>query len=289
MKFDQVPLGNTGLKAGRLGLGTAYGLGAKEILWAVDQGINYVFWGSARRGNVVKAVRSLGPARRDHIIIATATYGYRFIPKPWVVRLNLEIALRRLRTDYLDIFQLGWLGSEPPEEIVDLLLNLKEKGLIRHLGISSHDRKLAASLLQSSPFEVFMIRYNAAHRGAEREFFPFVEPSKQAVISYTATRWGHLLRPPPGWPEKRPTPRAVDCYRFVLSQPKVTLCLTGAKNIRQLKENLRALELGPMSEEELSWMREFGDLVHLTRVPRQDPDYWREKIRRLFFLKSKSP
>jgi aryl-alcohol dehydrogenase-like predicted oxidoreductase len=57
-------------------------------------------------------------------------------------------------------------------------------------------------------------------------------------------------------------PDAATCYRFVLSNPNVDVCLTAPSNIRQLEANLKALEQGPLSDEELAWMREFGDVVH---------------------------
>ncbi len=265
MPFEQVPLGNTGLKVGRMGLGTAYGLDAKAIEWAVDQGLNYIFWGSIRRGNVPKALRAMGPSRRGKVVIAVAAYVPKVISYPRFIRFSLERALKRLDTEYIDIFQLGWIQEEPGANLMDFLHRQKEKGLIHHIGITTHNRRLAARLLKSSPFDVFMIRYNAAHRGAETEIFPYVDPARHAIVTYTATRWGQLLNAPQGWPENRPVPKPVDCYRFVLSHPKVTLCLTGAKNIKELQEDIRALELGPMSEDKISWMSEFGNLVRARR------------------------
>lgn len=51
MAFEQYPLANTGLKSARLGIGAAYGLEAADIVWAVENGLNYVFWGSFKRGS----------------------------------------------------------------------------------------------------------------------------------------------------------------------------------------------------------------------------------------------
>lgn len=265
MPFEQVPLGNTGLKVGRIGLGTAYGLDAKAIEWAVDQGLNYIFWGSVRRGNVPRALRAMGPSRRAKVVIAVATYIPKVISHPRLVMFSLERALKRLGTEYIDIFQLGWIQEEPGVDIIELLQRQKEKGLIRHIGITTHNRNLAARLLKNSPFEVFMVRYNAAHRGAETEIFPYVDHARHAIVAYTATRWGQLLKAPEGWPEDRPVPKPAECYRFVLSHPKVTLCLTGAKDMKELQEDVQAIEMGPMSEDKISWMREFGDLVRARR------------------------
>jgi predicted aldo/keto reductase-like oxidoreductase len=56
-------------------------------------------------------------------------------------------------------------------------------------------------------------------------------------------------------------PRATDCYRFALSPNEVDACLTGPKDRRELDEALLALDEGPMSEEELAWMRRVGAAV----------------------------
>ncbi len=263
MVAEQINLANTGLKTARLGLGTAYGLKAADIVWAVENGLNYIFWGSFRRSSVPKAVKMLGPARRDDIILVSACYGHKLLNTPQVIRRSLERALQRLKVDYLDIFQLGYISAKPSDEIVEALLKLRREGLFRHLAFSTHNRQLAAEIIKENyPFKIAMVRYNAAHRGAEKEIFPYLDLHKQALVSFTATRWGDLLKPPKGWPVDKPVPTAVDCYRFVLSHPKVTLCLSGAKNRRELRENLKALDLGPMSEEELLWMKEFGDFVY---------------------------
>ncbi len=55
---------------------------------------------------------------------------------------------------------------------------------------------------------------------------------------------------------------AGDCYRFCLTSPHVDVVLTGPKDVRELRENLAALEKGPLSDEEQRWMRELGRKVH---------------------------
>ncbi|HDT12909.1 MAG TPA: aldo/keto reductase, partial [Candidatus Aminicenantes bacterium] len=57
-------------------------------------------------------------------------------------------------------------------------------------------------------------------------------------------------------------PTAADCYRFVLSHPAVDVCMSGARTVEQMRENLAALEGGPMTGEELERMRRIGDHVH---------------------------
>lgn len=269
ISFEKYELGKTGMYSPRLGVGTAYGLRAKDIVWAVENGINYIFWGSYKLPTVPKALKMLGPAKREKVILAVPCYGYKFFkkPKPKLISSSLKIALRRLRTDYVDIFQLGWLSSKPSDENIEQLLELKNKGLVKHIGITTHSRKLAAELMKdgTSVFEVFNIRYNAANRGAEKDIFPYFDKERHVIVNFTATRWGQLLKKPYSWPDDKYHPTAVDCYRFVLSRPEVNVCLTGAKNRKELKENLTCLELGPMSEEELLKIKEFGDFIYASK------------------------
>jgi hypothetical protein len=105
-----------------------------------------------------------------------------------------------------------------------------------------------------------MIRYNAAHPGAERDVFPRLARRRPAVVAYTATSWRKLLKAPRGW--TGPVMTAGDCYRFCLSSPHVDVVLTGPRDVRELRENLAALEQGPLSAEEARWMRDFGARVH---------------------------
>ncbi|HEY0094936.1 MAG TPA: hypothetical protein VGB96_11445, partial [Archangium sp.] len=118
----------------------------------------------------------------------------------------------------------------------------------------------AGKLAEDSPLDALMIRYNAAHPGAERDIFPHLDKRKPALVAYTATDWRRLLKRPRGWEGRVPT--AGDCYRFCLSNPHVDVVLTGPASLAQLEENLAALERGPLSSEELEWMRRFGQAVH---------------------------
>jgi hypothetical protein len=105
-----------------------------------------------------------------------------------------------------------------------------------------------------------MIRYNAAHPGAEVDIFPKLPEGRHTVVAYTATCWRRLLKRPKGWQGDVPT--AGDCYRFCLSSPHVDVVLTGPKTVAQLRDNLAALEQGPLDADEMAWMRELGAVVH---------------------------
>jgi predicted aldo/keto reductase-like oxidoreductase len=135
---------------------------------------------------------------------------------------------------------------------------LKEEGRARALGISCHDRPMARALVDELDLDLIMIRYNAAHRGAEKEIFATLDPAhRPAVVSYTATRWGKLLKPAKGLgPMSAP-----ECYRFALGHPAVDVVLCGAKSFDELRQNAEGVLQGPLPPERLSEVMSFGDAV----------------------------
>jgi aryl-alcohol dehydrogenase-like predicted oxidoreductase len=137
---------------------------------------------------------------------------------------------------------------------------LREEGKVRALGVSIHDRPRAGHLAEESILDLLMIRYNAAHPGAEVEIFPHLARRRPAVVAYTATAWRKLLRAPGGW--KGTVPTAGDCYRFCLASPYVDVVLTGPRTVAELRENLAAVDRGPLSPAEMEEMRVFGRAVH---------------------------
>jgi aryl-alcohol dehydrogenase-like predicted oxidoreductase len=178
------------------------------------------------------------------------------------VRRAAEAALRTLRTDYLDVFQLYWLGkmSAFTGAVQDELRRLRDEGKVRVVGTSIHDRQRAGRLAADSVFDLLMIRYNAAHPGAEADVFPHLAARHPAVVAYTATAWRKLLRAPRGW--RGAVPTAADCYRFCLTNPSVDIVLSGPRNATELRHDVAAVDKGPLSAAELDFMRAFGRAVH---------------------------
>jgi len=265
--FPFTNLPTVGKRVLRLGIAGNYGLTADDARWAADQGANY--WAWSPRMKITPALRDLLKADRDRHVVGMFGMG------GWgsQIRHSVNKALKALDTVYIDCFKLGWLGrtSRYSEGIVETLLTLKEEGKIRAIGTSIHDRVRAGKLVRDSVIDLFMLRYNAKHPGAEQDVFPHLSERRPAVIAYTATSWRQLLRPikngaMPAWPGDKmdPNPPPLTpglCYRFCLTNPHVHLVLTGPKNRNQLKENLAALNDGPLSDEELQWIRDYGRKV----------------------------
>ncbi len=257
MDFTHRDLRLIGKRVFRLGLAANYGIEEAGIRAAFDRGINYVYL--TPRGKMAKPLREVIARDRDRLVIATGPLVGWFGGS---LRRSAERTLKRLGTDYLDIFQLPWLGvgSAWTDSTLKELQHLKESGKVRALGVSIHDRERAGKLAEDSPLDLLMIRYNAAHPGAERDIFPRLAKRQPHIVAYTATRWRKLLRAPSGWTGQVMT--AGDCYRFCLSSPHVDVTLTGPASTGELEENLAAVARGPLSPEETTWMREFGKAVH---------------------------
>ncbi len=242
----------------RLGLAANYGIDEDGVRAAMDRGVNLFLW--TARGKALKSpLKAALASRRDEVaVVGYATIGWF----GWGVRRGAESLLRELGTDQLDVLLLGWVGvgaawtSATESELV----HLRESGKVGAIGVSIHDRPRAGTLAASSPLDLLMIRYNAAHPGAEKDIFPHVRDRKPSILAYTATAWRRLLKRPKGWDGSVMT--AGDCYRFQLSSPHVDLAITGPASRAQMDENLDALAKGPLSPDEETWMRAFGRAVH---------------------------
>lgn len=263
MPFSQsTTLGRTGLTVGRLGISSSFGAPAPAFEEAFERGCNYFTWGSfikGRSGPMGAAIRNIvARGKRDDLVVGMLTYAHN----AWLTGHFLVKGLKAARLEYADVLLLGWFPRRPPQKVIDGALALKERGLVRFIGLTSHNRRLFPQLAKEGIFDLFHIRYNAAHRGAETETFPHLTGDERpGVVSFTATDWQRLLKAkkmPPG--EKPMT--AADCYRFALSHPVVDVCMMGARNEGQMRENLAVLDQGPLTGEEMERVKMIGRHVY---------------------------
>ena len=258
-----VPFGQTGLQISRLGIGSSFTGNSEFIEEAVEQGVNFLYWGSIRRPAFGRAIRNVARKNREGVVLAVQSY----TRVAALMAPSIELALRRARVEYFDFLLLGMWNKPPGQRLIDAAQRLKEQGKVRHLMLSTHNRPSLEGHFQrfeakESPFDAFMLRYNAVHRGAERDVFPHLPTTPgPGIVAYTATRWGHLVDPKKMPPGEAPPP-ARDCYRFALSHPAVSMVLCGPANREQMQEALHALGAGPLDADEMARMQRIGNYVY---------------------------
>jgi predicted aldo/keto reductase-like oxidoreductase len=249
----------------RLGLATrgAGRLTAADVVLALDRGIQFLNWCGLPDG-LSQAVSRLGPRRREVIVCVqfearTAADAER----------ELSQVLSELHTDYVDVLTFYYVEEEEewqqiirPGGALSFCQRAKEAGRVRLLGLTSHQRPLAARAAQTGLIDMLMIRYNAAHRGAESDVFPVAAALGIPVVVYTCLRWGALLSGTPDDPPGFQAPPAPAWYRFVLQNPSVSVALMAPADRAELEEDLSVLDHAtPMSAVEFDRLADHGRRV----------------------------
>lgn len=256
MLENKIKLGNSGLMVSRIGIASSYSVGAEGVELAYDNGINYFYWGSFRTSRMADGIRSVAARDREGMVLVVQSYT-RIAE---TLTMSVERALRKLKLDYTDVLLLGMFYRKPGRRILETAERLKERGLVKHLALSTHKRSLVPVLDKEKLFEFYHIRYNAVHRGAEKDLFPLLV-NDPGIVVFTSTSHARLLKKK-NIPEGVKVPLASDCYRFVLSHPSVHTCVTGPRNTNDVQEIITEMKKGPMGEEELKWMRGIGDTMY---------------------------
>jgi aryl-alcohol dehydrogenase-like predicted oxidoreductase len=267
--LDRRELGRTGMTSSRLGIGSTFDASARVIEDAFDRGINYLYWGSVRQPGFARAMVNLAKQHRDQLILTVQTYSQ----DPGSIEAEIDDALKSSGLENFDFLLLGNRMETPGDTYVEVFEKLREQGKVRFMSLSSHNRLLIPKLLADyeqgvSPYELLMFRYNAVHRGAEKDIYPFVpEGPRPAIITYTATRWGDLLdagKMPPG---EDPV-SARDCYRYSLTHPAMDMVVCGPANGAQMNEAISALEHGPLEPEERERIERIGTYIYGQYAPK---------------------
>lgn len=317
-------LGNSGLFVSTLCLGTmtfssgegmwkAIGdvdqAGADELIkTAIDAGINFIdtadAYGEGFSEQVLgQSLKNLGIARSD-VVIATKVAS-RVGPGRNAVGASrghildaVENSLRRLQTDYIDLYQIHTNDSITPiEETLSALDTLVYHGKVRYVGCSNWQAwKIARSLGVSElknlvRFDTLQAYYSIAGRDLERELAPLLEAEKMGLLVWSPLAGGLLSgkysrnnQKPEGsrrsefdfpivdkeraWKVLEaiaPIANAHNCsaariaLAWLLTRPVVTSVIIGAKRLDQLQDNLAAVDV-KLSEDELRVLNEVSAL-----------------------------
>ena len=224
-----------------------------------EHGINTFLFHFLMRPMVEGLRRLIRAGYRDDLVLISEAG----IPTGGFVRRAWERHARAVGTEVIDVFLLGWVRARwyVTGRTWPAMERLRATGAVRAIGFSSHDRPLAAALALDLRPDVLMLRYNAAHRGAETEVFATLPERRPGIIAYTATRWGMLLQPLPeqGFPAGM---TAGECYRFALSHPSVDVALCAARSAEELRADVAAVREGPLDAARTQEVKRFGDAVH---------------------------
>jgi predicted aldo/keto reductase-like oxidoreductase len=259
-QFQKLPL-----PVMRLGLATRGNthLRKDDVLLAFEHGLNYWNW-CGRVDGMSEAVAELGLQRQKVAVAAQleARDGEG-------ARQELEGLLDRLKSDYLDVVTFyyvetadEWQEILRPRGAMEFLQLARQQGLVRLIGLTTHQRPLAAEILRAHLLDLLMVRYNAAHRGAETEIFSLARRFETPLVTFTALRWKALLRATRQDPAGFVPLPARDWYRFVLSDPAVSVVLMAPGNRAELVDNLKLLnDWREPTVAEWAALREHGDRV----------------------------
>jgi aryl-alcohol dehydrogenase-like predicted oxidoreductase len=213
-----VQLGQTGLEITRIGFGAwAIGGGGWEFGWgpqdddhslatihrALEQGLNWIdtaaAYGFGRSEQVVGRALE-GVAERDRPYVFTKCSllegaGRRVVHslKRDSVMREAEASLKRLGLDAIDLYQIHWPDPDPDiEEGWSALAELKERGVVRHIGVSNFDPEQLRLIEQIAPVETLQPQYSLLAREAESELLPLAERQGIGVIVYSPMGSGLL-------------------------------------------------------------------------------------------------
>lgn len=316
MKYRK--LGNSGLIVSVVGLGTmqfgkAMNMGQLDqkattemIRFALDHGINFIDTADVySRGESETLIGNALHGIREEIVLATKVrlpMSDTNFNRSGSTRVNImrgvESSLRRLQTDYLDLYQVhGWDSNTPLEETLRTLDDLVRQGKVRYIGLSNYLAWQAAAALgiqaqqNLEKFVAAQMYYSLVGRELEHEWMSFAEYSQIGIVVWSPLAGGFLAgkytrnQPPPE------NTRFAEAGQFVpfdkelgfnvvevlhqiaarhgvtparvalawtISRPTISSVLVGGRRLDHLEDNIKAVDL-ELIEEDLQELHKVSD------------------------------
>ncbi|KZL03278.1 MULTISPECIES: aldo/keto reductase [unclassified Pseudovibrio] len=302
-KMELRPMGKSGIDASVIGLGTwamggwMWGGGDDKasidaVRASLDAGVSLIDTAPAYGlGRSEELVGEAIKGRRDEVVLATkcglvwrtdkgtlffeeeGKPVYRYLGKDSII-YEAEQSLRRLQTDYIDLFITHWQDSTTPiAETMDALLTLKQQGKIRAIGISNASPEDLQGYVAAGQLDAIQECYSMLDRGIEKTLLPLCKQHDVATLSYSSLALGLLSgkigpdRVFEGDDQRLKNPRfsvnnrlkiqnftkdiepvakahdisiAQTVIAWTLTQPGITYALCGARNVKQATENAHA-------------------------------------------------
>lgn len=274
--MEYIRFGSTGMKVSRICLGCmSYGGPNERWPWALDEdnsrpfikralelGINFFdtanVYSNGRSEEIVgKALRDF--TTRDEVVIATKVFfemgtgpNERGLSRKHILS-SIDASLKRLGTDYVDLYQIHrWDYDTPIEETLEALNDIVRAGKARYIGASAMYAWQFAKALYTADlhgwtrFASMQPHYNLIYREEEREMLPLCQDQKIAVIPYSPVAKGLLTRKPAQEPTASLRAQTDVIQRRLYNQEDLTIA-------RRVSEVADARGL-PMAQIALAWM-----------------------------------
>jgi diketogulonate reductase-like aldo/keto reductase len=204
-------------------------------------------------GGAEEVIAQAITGRRAEVFLVSKVYPHNATRQGTVEAC--ERSLRRLNTNYLDLYLLHWRGSVPLAETLEALTSLKRVGKIRDYGVSNFDREdmeEASALPGGGEIAADQVLYNLMRRGIEWDLLPWCRARRIPVMAYSPIEQGRLL----GDPQLKrvasrhgATPAQV-ALAWLLQQEGVVV-IPKAGTAAHVRENQAALDLA-LEDEDLA-------------------------------------
>ena len=282
MKYH--PLGSTAIQVSRIGFGCMSlpkeaAEAEKLIHQAIDGGINYfdtadMYDKGVNETNVGKALQH----KRTDIVIATKVgnqwrsdgSGWDWNPRKDYIMSAVEESLKRLQTDYIDLYQLhGGTMEDPIDDVIEAFELLQQQGKIRCYGISSIRPAVIREYVSRSKIASVMMQYSLLDRRPEEACLPLLLEHTIAVMVRGSVASGLLVNKPAkvylNYNEKQ-VQHAAEAVRsvsiqqrnpaqtaiqFALHPPATTAAVVGIRTKEQLEEALKAIGTPELKDDEI--------------------------------------
>lgn len=208
--MEYLKLGKSELNVSRIALGT-WAIGGsnwdnyneeqakKAIEVSVDMGINFIDTAPAYGGGrAEELIGEIIKDKRDRIIIASKCgldikNRYKKNLSPEFIERDLSASLKRLGTDYIDLYQCHWpVNDTPVEETMKAMLKFQEQGKIRYIGLSNFSGKEIMECLKYADIISMQPQYSLLERGIEKDIQKLCVENNIALIAYGSLGAGLL-------------------------------------------------------------------------------------------------
>ncbi|MFX0099656.1 MAG: aldo/keto reductase [Candidatus Hodarchaeota archaeon] len=291
--MEYTTFGKTGLKVTRMGVGcggpSRRSVSVPIIQYALDAGVNYI--DTAESYNTEKIVgKAIAGRERENIVISTKKSLWGTHPTANDVRKSLEKSLKKLGTDYVDIYNFHAVGLREYDyvksDLVPVFQELRDEGKIRFLGITEEfntdpAHEMLERALEDDCWDVMMVGFNILNQSARERVFKKAMEKNIAIQIMFAVRLA-LSRPnrlvetvkmlldlgeidgdidkedPLGFLIHEDGAKSVvdAAYRFCLGEPGVHVVLSGTGNIEHLKANLETFSRPPLPAEDVERLKQ---------------------------------